>query len=77
MKGKKLSNGKGVNGKGRLKDKVIDKMQNYNEKAIKENKGNSKGIQKSISAIQNHMIKSEKLPLKKQHKIGSKIFSLQ
>ena len=56
MKGKKLSDGKGVNGKGRLKVKVIDKMQNYNEKVIKENKGNLKGIQKSISAIQNHMI---------------------
>lgn len=64
MKGKKLSDGKGVGGKGvggkgRLTDKVIDKMQNYYGKAIRESKGNLKGMQKSISAIQNHMIKSE------------------
>ena len=61
MKGKKLSDGKGVGGKGRLTDKMIDKMQNYYGKATRENKGNLKGMQKSISAIQNHMIKSEKL----------------
>ena len=67
MKGKKLSDGKGVGGKVRLIDKVIDNIQNYYGKAIRENKGNLKGMQKSISAIQNHMIKSEKLSLKKQH----------
>ena len=59
--------GKGVGRKGRLTDKVMDKMQNYYGKAIRENKGNLKGMQKSISAIKNHMIKSEKLSLKKQH----------
>lgn len=59
IKGKKLSDGKGVGGKGRLTDKVIDKMQNYYGKAIRENKGDLKGMQTSISAILNHMVKSE------------------
>ena len=68
MKGKKLSDGKGVGGKGRLTDKVIDKMQNYYGKAIRENKGDLKGMQTSISAILNHMVKSEKVSLKQQHK---------
>ena len=68
MKDKKLSDGKGVGGKGRLTDKVIDKMQNYYGKAIRENKGDLKGMQTSISAILNHMVKSEKVSLKQQHK---------
>ena len=68
IKGKTLSDDKGVGGKGRLTDKVIDKMQNYYGKAIRENKGDLKGMQTSISAILNHMVKSGKLPLKQQHK---------
>ena len=67
MKGKKLSDNKGVGVKGRLIDKIIDKMQNYYGKAIRENKEDSKGMQESISAILNHMVKNEKLH-KKQHK---------
>lgn len=39
MVGEKLSDGKTVGGKGRLTDKVIDKMQNYYGKAIRENRG--------------------------------------
>ena len=68
MKEKQLSDGKSVGGKGRLTDKVIDKMQNLYGKAIRENKGDLKGMQTSISAILNHMVKSEKLPLEQQHK---------
>jgi hypothetical protein len=66
-KGKKLSDGKTVGGKGRLTDKVIDKMQNYYGKAIRGNKGNLEGMKASIKAIQHHMVKNGKLPLKEQH----------
>ena len=48
MKSKRLSDGKGVGGKGRLTDKVTDKMQNYYGKAIKENKEDLKGMQTTI-----------------------------
>ena len=48
MKGKKLSDGKEVGGKGRLTDKDTDKMQNYYGKAIRGNKGDLKGMQTTI-----------------------------
>ena len=63
-KGKKLSDGKMVGGKGRLTDKVIDKMQNYYRKAIRSNKGDLNRMKESIKAIQYHMIKNGKLALK-------------
>jgi hypothetical protein len=66
-KGKKLSDGKTVGGKGRLTDKVIDKMQNYYGKAIRGNKGNLEGMKESIKVIQHHMVKNGKHPLKEQH----------
>ena len=37
MKGKKLGDGKGILGKGRLTDKIINKMQNYCGMAISQN----------------------------------------
>ena len=67
MKGKKLSDGKTVGGKGQLTDKVIDKMQNYYGKAIRGNKGNLEGMKLRIKAIQHHMVKSGKLSLEQQH----------
>ena len=67
MKGKKLADGKSIGGRGRLTDKVIDKMQNYYGKAIRGNKGNLEGMKTSIKAIQHHMVKNDKLTLKKQH----------
>jgi hypothetical protein len=66
MKGKKLSDGKTVGGKNRLTDKVIDRMQNFYGKAIRENKGDLEGMQTSIKAIHNHMIKSN-ASLDQQH----------
>ena len=66
-KGKKLADGKTVGGKGRLTDKVINKMQNYYGKAIRGNKGNLNGMKESIKAIQCHMVKNGKLTLEKQH----------
>ena len=66
-KGQKLSDGKGVAGRGRLTDKLIDKMQNHYSNTIRQNKGNLQGIKDSIKAIQSHMIINESLPLEKQH----------
>ena len=37
MKGKKLNDGKGILGKGRLTDKIINKMQNYCGMAVRQN----------------------------------------
>ncbi|XP_028405772.1 uncharacterized protein LOC114528348 [Dendronephthya gigantea] len=66
-KGKKLSDGKSVGGKGRLTDKTIDKMQNYYGKAIRENKGNLQEMKRSIKAIQHHIIRDDSKPLQEQH----------
>lgn len=55
-KGQKPSDGKGVPGRGRLADKVIDKMRNYYGNAIRQNKGNLQGMKDSIKAIKHHMI---------------------
>ena len=68
MKGRKLSDGKGVGGKGRLTDKLIDRIQNYYGNAIRENSGNFEGMKESIKAIQCHMIEDKSLSLEKQHR---------
>ena len=60
-KGKKLSDGK--DGRGRLTDKIIDKMQNYYGKAIWGNKGDLLGMEKSIKAIQCHINENTKVPM--------------
>ncbi|CAH3044759.1 unnamed protein product, partial [Pocillopora meandrina] len=65
---KKLADGKGVAGKGRLTDKVINRIQNYYGNAIRENCGNLQGMKESIKAIQCHMIVDEDMSLKKQHR---------
>ena len=41
MKGKKLSDGKGILGKGRLTEKIINKMQNHYGMAIHQNTSSS------------------------------------
>ena len=50
-KGKKLADGKPVGGKGRLTDKVIDRIQNYYGKAIRNNPGDLKGMRNDVWAI--------------------------
>ena len=67
MKGRKLADGKGVGGTGRLTDKVIDKTQNYYGQAIRENKGDIEGIKNSIKAIQWHMIENDSVSLEEQY----------
>ena len=51
MKGSKLVDGKGVAGRGRLNDRVINRIQNYYGNAIRENCGNLQGIKDRIKAI--------------------------
>ena len=51
MKGSKLVDGKGVAGRGRLTDRVINRIQNYCGNAIRENCGNLQGIKDRIKAI--------------------------
>ena len=44
-------------------------MQNHYGKAIRENKGYVKGMQKNIGAFLNHVVKNKKLISKKQHTV--------
>ena len=46
--GSKLSDSKEIGAKGRLTDKVIDKMQNYYGSAIRNNTGNKDAMKKAI-----------------------------
>ena len=71
-KSQKLSDGKTVGGRGRLTDKVIDQMQNYYGKAIRDNSGNIENMKTSIWAIYHHMIKDDTLSLEEQHKLCPK-----
>ena len=71
--GKKLADGKPVEGKGCLTERVINSMQNYYGLAIRENKGNLQGMKDGIWAIYYHMIKSDdNTPLEEQHKFCPK-----
>ena len=72
-KGTKLSDGKTVNGVGRLTDAVVDKIQTYYGCAIPNNKGNTKNITNVIWAIYYHMIRGPKYEtLEEQHKFFPK-----
>ena len=46
--GKKLADGKGLNGKGRFTLARIDAIQNFSGKAIRKNKGNPQNMAKEI-----------------------------
>ena len=66
-RGEKLSDGKPVGGKGRVTDKVVDKMQNYFGEAIRNNAGNKELMTKAVWAIYHHMICNDSISLKEQH----------
>ena len=51
MKGKKLSDGKGVGSAGRLTDDVVKKIQDYYSFAIQQNKGDMMGMVTTIKTI--------------------------
>ena len=58
MKGKKLSDGKKLSGKGRMTNHVMNTLQNYYGFAIRQNKGNVFGMRKSIAALIHHCSES-------------------
>ena len=74
-KGKKLSDGKGIGGKGRLTDKICDKMQNHYGTAIRSHSNDPDGMYESIWAIFKHMIKCDSESLEEQHRYCPKIQS--
>ena len=61
MRGKKLSDGKGLSGKNRLTVKIINAIQNYYGMAIRQNVANVYAMKKSIIAILYHCSENEDL----------------
>ena len=59
---KKLSDGKGIGGRNRLTDKMIDTMQNYYGLAIRQNKNNLEGMTNDVKAGLYHLASSEQKP---------------
>ena len=68
MKGRKLSDGKGVGGAHRLTEDMIKRIQNYYGLSIRQNKGNLIGMKKAITAIQYHIIDEPGKSLSYQHR---------
>ena len=62
---RKLKKEKKLGGRGCLTDNIIDAMQTYYGKAIRNNKGDVKGMQKATLAILYHQASTDKKP---QHK---------
>ena len=54
LKGKKLKDGKGISGKGRLTLARVDAMQNFYGRTIRDNKGNASKMSKETWAILSH-----------------------
>lgn len=59
---RKLKDGKSIRGKGRLTNRMIDKMQNYYGLAIRQNTSNLKGMINDIKAGLYHMASSDQKP---------------
>lgn len=58
----KLSDGKAIGGKGRLTDKLIDTLQNFYGKAVRDNAGNVTDTSRAIWASVCHRASSEAKP---------------
>ena len=58
-KGKVLSDGKKISGKGRLTDKAINTLQNYYGMAIRHNTGDLYGMKKAVAAVLFHCSESK------------------
>ena len=68
MKGRKLSDGKGVGGAHRLTEDMIKRIQNYYGLSVRQNKGDLLGMKKAITAIQYHIIDEPGKSLSHQHR---------
>lgn len=62
MKGKTLSDGKGLSGKGRLTDKRIDQLQTYYGWAIRQNSNNLQDMAKAIWGGLMHRCSTDDVP---------------
>lgn len=62
-KGQKLSDGKGLRGKGRLTDATIDKLQNYNGLAIRRNCNNLTNMVSAVWSTYFHKRSTDDRPL--------------
>ncbi|KAK3776186.1 hypothetical protein RRG08_063729 [Elysia crispata] len=62
-KSTKLADGKGLTGKGRLTDKIIDTMQNFYGLAIRQNAGNLEAMSQAVSAILPHVASTDANPM--------------
>ena len=61
-----LSDGKKISGKGRLTDKIINKMQNYYGMAIRQNPGQLHEMKKGIGAVLWHCSDIQDLEVRHQ-----------
>lgn len=69
-KGKKLSDGKCLSGRGRLTTIRIDAIQNFYGRSIRDNKGNTEKMSKEIWAILGHYSSTENVPKHDKCPIG-------
>ncbi len=60
--GKKLADGKGLSGAGRLTTARIDSIQNFYGLCIRQNKGDSKAMAKGTKAIMYHYVSTKEKP---------------
>ena len=67
MRGTKSADGKQVGGSKRLTDKIIDKMQNHFEEAIRKNSGNLEAMRRAVWAVLKHMVRNDTETLEEQH----------
>jgi len=72
MKGRKLSDGKGAGGMGRLTGDMIKRVQNYYGSAIRNNKGNLDAMKTAVLAIKCHLIREDGVTLQFQHRFCPK-----
>ena len=71
-RGLKLADGLSVGGRGRLVDKLIDKIQNYYGEAIRNNANDLDGMVNAIWAIYKHIIVDDSQSLEEQHSLCPK-----
>ncbi|GFO14007.1 phenolphthiocerol synthesis polyketide synthase type i pks15/1 [Plakobranchus ocellatus] len=62
LKGRKLGDGKGIAGTGRLTDKMIENLQNYYGLAIRQHAANLPGMIKAVKSILGHLSTTDQDP---------------
>ena len=66
IRGKKFSDDKTVGGVGRLTDQIIDKIQNYDGQAIRNNSGDKESMENDIWVIYMHIIHDDESSMENQ-----------